>query len=199
MAIKVTTGPVLEPVTYNQMKDHLRIYHNDEQALIEGYIKAARQYCEEAQNRAYIEQTILYTLDRWPSERRILLPRAPLLDVLSIEYTDAQGNVATLDPTTYTIDVDVEPGMVVLNTGETWPSVRLYPYNAIKIAYEAGYGDDPADVPETIKQAIKFIVAHFYENREEVAGRGHIPQILPLAAKHLLNMDPVSWTEEFNR
>lgn len=199
MAIKVTTGPVLEPVTYSQMKDHLRIYHNDEQTLIESYIKAARQYCEEAQNRAYIEQTILYTLDRWPSKRRMLIPRAPLLDVLSIEYKDADGSVATLDPTTYTIDVDVEPGMVILNPGATWPRVALYPYGAIKIEYEAGYSDDPDDVPETIKQSIKFIVAHFYENREEVAGRGHIPQRLPLAAKHLLNMDPVSWTEEFNR
>ncbi len=199
MAIKVTTGPATEPVTYSQMKDHLRIYHNDEQTLIEGYIKAARQYCEEAQNRAYIEQTILYTLDRWPSERRMRIPRAPLLDVLSIEYKAADGTVATLDPTTYTIDVDVEPGIVILNPGETWPGITLYPYGAIKVEFEAGYGDEAADVPEIFKQAIKFITAHFYENREEIAGRGHIPQILPLAAKHLLNMDPVSWTEEFNR
>jgi uncharacterized phiE125 gp8 family phage protein len=36
----------------------------------------------------------------------------------------------------------------------------------VEIDYEAGYGDQPADIPPVIRQAILLSVADFYENRD---------------------------------
>jgi len=196
--IQVTTPPATEPVTLQEAKNQLRLFHNDEDTIIGSYIKAARQYCEEVQNRAYISQDILYTINHWPSRPRILLPRPPLIEVFSIYYFDRENVPNPVDPAIYEVDADSEPAVIMLNENETWPTEPLRPYNAIKITYRAGYGAAD-DVPFTVKQAIMFLVAHYYENREEVAARGHIPQIMPMAARHLLNMDRVSWTEDFNK
>jgi len=197
--IKVITPPTAEPVSLDLVKQQIRIIHDDEDVLIESYIKASRQYCEDVQGRAYIEQTIRYTLDRWPSRRWITLPRAPLMSVTHVKYTDIDGNVETLDVADYTVDIKTEPGRVVLKNGKSWPSVSLSPQNAIEVEFKAGYGSTVANVPATSKQAIMMLVAHYYENRETIASRGHIPQQVPMATTHLLNMDQVYWTEDFNR
>ena len=197
--IRVIIPPTTEPVSLDMVKQQLRVIHDDEDFLIESYIEASRQYCEDAQGRAYIEQTILYTLDRWPSPNRIMLPRAPLLSVISVEYRDHEGNIDTLPAANYTVITNEQPGMIVLNDGESWPTETLFPVSAIRIVFEAGYGATAADVPATVKQAIMMLAAHYMENREAVAGRGHIPQQLPMSTRHLLNMDPFTWTEEFNR
>ncbi len=197
--IRVTTPPAIEPISYNEAKAQLRRFDDEEQTLIEFYITVARQYAEEVQHRAYIEQEILYTLDRWPSRNRILLPRAPLMSVTSVQYRDFEGNIETLPAANYTVITNEEPGMIVLNDGETWPTETLFPVSGIRIVFEAGYGTTAASVPATVKQAILMLIAHYMENREAVAGRGHIPQQLPLSTRHLLNMDPLEWTEEFNK
>ena len=43
----------------------------------------------------------------------------------------------------------------------------------IEIEFTAGYGDNPSDVPEPILQALKLLVAHWYEVRNPV----HIGQM----------------------
>ncbi|MBA7592232.1 hypothetical protein ES708_34410 [subsurface metagenome] len=67
----------------------------------------------------------------------------------------------------------------------------MYPIGAIRIKYKAGYifgeGVIPAHliIPEPIKQALKLIIGHLYENREEVlVGKTAIR--IPLSAESLL-------------
>jgi hypothetical protein len=78
MGLKLKTGPASEPVTLQEAKDHLRVDLDDEDSVIEGFIKAARTDCENLQNRAYISQTWELWLDEWPDEDYIVLPRPPL-------------------------------------------------------------------------------------------------------------------------
>ncbi len=40
--------------------------------------------------------------------------------------------------------------------------------NAFEIAFTAGYGDEPTDVPAPIRQALTLLVAHWFERREPV-------------------------------
>ena len=197
MAIRVITPPAAEPITLQEAKDQLRIFHNEEDTLIEHYISAARIDAEASQHRAYITQTIRYTMDNWPSVKKIYLPRSPLQSVTSVEYLDRDGATQTLPAANYTVDTDSEPGRIILNPGETWPT-GLYPYSAIQITFIAGYGDRPA-VPLNIKQAIMFLTAHYFEHREEIAGSGHIPQRIPGAARDILAKDPIYWTEDLNQ
>jgi len=57
------TPPAIEPVTLEELKDHLRIDSADEDAVLTGLLAAAREWCEGFQNRAYITQTLQLWLD----------------------------------------------------------------------------------------------------------------------------------------
>jgi len=63
MGLKQTVAPALEPVSLTEAKLHLRIDTTAEDVLISSLIKAARQYCENYQRRAYITQTWELWLD----------------------------------------------------------------------------------------------------------------------------------------
>ena len=65
------------------------------------------------------------------------------------------------------------------------PSVNTDRLDAVRIAFDAGYGAADA-VPQAIKQAILMIVAHWYEHRETVVvGTGAVD--IPLGANALLS------------
>jgi uncharacterized phiE125 gp8 family phage protein len=51
--------------------------------------------------------------------------------------------------------------------GSSWPTTSGRP-GGIQIEYYAGYGDGAASVPDTARQAILHLVAHWYEHREAV-------------------------------
>jgi uncharacterized phiE125 gp8 family phage protein len=193
LILKLFTAPASEPITTNEAKAHLRIDASDEDNLITGYITAARQLCELYARRALVTQTWDLSLEQWPGCDQIELPRPPLQSVTSISYIDSNGATSTLASSSYIVDTASEPGRVILAYGATWPTVTLRPGPAITVRYVAGYGAAAA-VPELYKQALKLIVGHFFENREQVVLQpGLTVAQLPMAAQALLMVDRGSW------
>ena len=159
-----------------------------ENTLIAGFIKAAREYCEGYQNRAFITQTWELMLDEFP-DSPFQIPLPPLQSVASINYYDT-AEVANLFPRAdYQDDVDSYKGRVSLHFGKTWPSLTLRPMNGVVVQFIAGYGGAPANVPESTRQAIKVLAAHMYENREATDIKEH--REIPFAVKALLGLDRV--------
>ncbi len=202
--LRVVTPPPVEPVTLDEAKLHCRIDVTADDDLIEALIQTARQYCEGYQGRAYVEQTLEYTLSRWPRRRVIYLPRPPVAEILSVDYLDENGVAQPF--TDWIADTRGEPARVVLEDGESWPTETLYPVNPVRIEYIAGYEADPgppidyrANIPNMVKSAIKLCVGNWYENREAVLPAGHIGKELPMGAQALLWMDRFFWTEDYNR
>lgn len=194
MAIQVVTEPVKEPVPIEQLKNDIRVDSDltADDILIRGLGIAARITAEKIQRRALISQTIELTLDDWPATDWIRIPRPPLQSVTSIKYYDTDDTEYTLSSSSYLVDTASEPGRVILNSGESWPSsVTLRPANAVVIRFVAGYGDDQEDVPETTQQAIRLLVGHWYENREAVSTTGAVPKDLPFGVRALLWLERV--------
>jgi len=189
MALTLVTAPTVEPVTVADIKSHLRIDTTDEDTLIEDYITAAREYCERYQNRAYITQTWNLTLNDFPDGDEIEIPLPPLQSITSIKYYGTDDTEYTLSTDDYMVDTDSEVGRVVLKYAKTWPSITLRPANAVVIQFVAGYGDADTDVPERIKQAIKLLVGHLYENREATSIRSIVN--VPFAVESLLMLDRI--------
>ena len=161
---EVTTQPTEEPVTLADMKTHLRVDNNNDDALIVGLIAAAREWCEGIQGRAYFTQTMTVSLDSFVD--CLDMPRPPLQSISSITYVDSNGDTQTLSSTYYTVDTRSEPGRVYLAYDQTWPTHRDVRH-AITITAVCGY-DSIDKVPDRIKAAIKLLAAHWYENREAV-------------------------------
>jgi len=189
MGLKQTTPPASEPVTLQEIKDHLRILGTDEDALLTAMIQAAREYCEKYQNRAYITQTWELALDQFPPEDRIRIPLPPLQSISSVKYYGTDDTEYTLPATDYQVDIHSQPGRVVLGYGKSWPSITLRPANGVIITFIAGYGTTADEVPERVKQAIKVLVGHLYENREATDIKEF--KEVPFAVHALLGLDRI--------
>lgn len=179
---KQTVAPKLEPVSLQEMKDHLRITHADDMGLIEGQVMAARLFVEGWLGRQMIQATYELARDCFPGQRlqhlpddrsgyrrsysKIDLPWPPLVSVSGITYIDNDGATQTLDTSIYTVDTYREPGAVHLAWGKSWPSVRIQP-NAVKVTYLAGHADAES-VPAMDKHLIKLVAGDLYEHRETI-------------------------------
>lgn len=188
----VYSGPAKEPLTLQDVKDHLRLDGNDEAMWLRGAIVAARRQAEEYTGRALITQTLDLTLQGFPAGN-LVLPRPPLASVTSIAYTKRDGTTATVSSADYLVDTKREPGRVVLKDGKSWPSDTLREVNGVVVRYVAGYGADPEDVPEEIRLWMLVTIGTMYENREATAQSG---MVSPLAfADGLLANYRLYWRE----
>ncbi len=189
MKLRIVTEPAILPVTLAEAKLHMRVDHADEDELIFGYLKAAREYCETVSRRTFINTEYDFYLNAWPDDE-IELPRPPLVTVTGIFYTPAGGSEVALDSSHYLVDAVSEPGQVILETGSSWPTAPLIKVNGVRVRFVAGYGTEAAAVPERYQQAMKLVAAHFYENRETlVIAQGYNAIVVPMAADLLLGID----------
>jgi uncharacterized phiE125 gp8 family phage protein len=212
-AIKVVTPPAAEPLSLLEAKSWVRSVIDAEDADVLALIRAARQRAEKETERALVTQTLRLTLDRFPDVgyygRRsiatawgrtatrtpdvgslfdgelIYLPRPALQSVLGVTYVDTQGVTQTLDPSAYQVDAESEPGRLMPAYGQVWPATRDQ-LNAAAVTYLAGYGDAAA-VPEEIKLAMRLMIGHWYEHREEVGFATLATAPIPLGAAALLS------------
>ena len=182
---KLIDAPSIEPLVAEEVKLHTRVDHSAEDSLLEAYIVAARMFCEETTSRALITQTIEVNFDAFPDScREITIPVAPVQAIDSVKYIDENGDTQTLDPSAYSVSVG-NVGRIKPAKGHQWPKA-LEALDVVKITATVGYGDTSDKVPEVIKQAMRLLVAHFYENREAASIR-KIEQA-PLAVQALLNL-----------
>lgn len=163
--VRVQDSTSAEPVSLEEVKDHLRIDSDDtgDDGYLLALIQAAREYGEEIQNRTYVSRTRTLTLDAFPAGDTVVMPYAPLSSVTSIAYTDTAGSSQTMSSSDYVVDTAHEPGRICLAYGATWPTTYAEA-NAVTITYVAGYGGIE-DVPERVKLALKMLAAHWYERR----------------------------------
>jgi uncharacterized phiE125 gp8 family phage protein len=192
MAVKIITGPTIEPVTLAEAKAQCRVEadQHDEDALIAGYIKGAREWCEKMDWRAYCTQTLEMWLDDWPQGDKFYVQRPPLQSVTYVKYYDLNNAEYTLATTAYIVDTVNQPGRIALRTRQAvWPlpSSSLREINAIVVKYVAGYATQ-ADVPQRVKQAILLIIGQWNENRE-AAISGTISREIDFGVRNLLGID----------
>jgi len=159
MSLTRTVDPTSEPLTVEEVKDHLRIDGNDSDAELSNLIKEARDYVEGVTGRALITQT--YELKMDDLSLNIKVPRPPLQSVTSISYQDTDDASQTLGAANYTVDTSSHPGRIVQSATGTYPDT----YNdidAVTITYVAGYGDAD-DVPGIFKRAMKLYIEKMYD------------------------------------
>lgn len=186
LTVKLNTAPAEEPVTTAEAKAQCRVDISDDDALIASYITVAREWAENFRRQKFITQTWEWYLDAFPGGG-LTLPFGPVQSVSEIAYkADGAGSYTAVDSSNYVVDAISEPARIVLATSGSWPGDALTPVNGVKITFVCGYGLATA-VPVSIQQAIKLVVGHLYENREDVViAQGISISQVPMAAKALL-------------
>jgi len=147
--LELVTAPT-NPLELAEIKAHLRIDVDAEDALLQAYSDAAFDYAEQFTRRALATQTWDLFLDKFPAVISVPLP--PLQSV-TVTYTDTAGNVQTFE------DFTVAGSHIV--PGTNFPPTLDIPH-AVKVRFVAGY----PELPASVRIAMLLIVGDLYEHRE---------------------------------
>lgn len=170
-SVNVKTAPAAEPVTRAEAKLHLNMDSiTADDSLIDGLIQAAREWTENYTRRSWVRRTLELRLDCFPAQIR--LPRSPVSVVNSVKYTDEDGTLQTVSSSSYQVDYYSTPPRVMPVFGVTWPAAKSGTLGAVVVDYDAGYSpssdsptDHAANVPSSVKAAMKLILSCLYQNR----------------------------------
>lgn len=179
---KILRQPEVEPVSAADVKKAIPTADVEPDDYIDSLVTVCRLYIEQMTGIAMISQEWILQFDFWgdyknrwwdgteqmaitelfssgnkPAQQE--MPRYPLI---SVDKFLVDGEES--DKSIFEVDAVSKPGRAILKDGHTIPpsvksSIR-YEFN-----YTAGYGSDPADVPATLRQAIKMMVANMLEHR----------------------------------
>ncbi len=165
------SGPAAEPVTLAQAKAHLRVEHDDDDDIIAALIAGSRIHVETQTRRALITQSWRLTRDVWPESGFVAVLPVPLVALDAARVYRADGTMQAIDVAAFTLDSAASPARLGFTRGAL--PIPERPFAGIEIDVTCGYGDEGDDVPEPLRQAIRLLVAHWYENRglvsEEIA------------------------------
>jgi uncharacterized phiE125 gp8 family phage protein len=161
----LVTPPVETPITVGDVKEQVRVDHDEEDGLIASHIAAATTYLDGPRGilgRCLVTQTWAQSFDQFP-ELMIRLP-FPDVSVVVITYRDDADAVQTLAASSYRFGADARGAFVMLADGASWPATFARP-DAVTVTMTTGYGA-AADVPPTLRHAVKVLAAAMYERRE---------------------------------
>ena len=119
-----------------------------------------------------MEQDWRVVFDAWPPDGRLVVPLAPVRGVVAARVYDSAGVAHGVDTQGFVLDPGSAPALLRF---VPWAAaIPGRPHGGIEIDVEAGYGPAPFDVPEPLRQAIRLLVAHWYENRGMTAAAGKL-------------------------
>lgn len=156
----------------------------DDDAMLMRMEKSARNICERYLGRPLLTatQTLYYTytdicalIDN-ETNPTLLLPGGTLQSIDKVSAWDADSVETELDASTYyESSVVGEQGQVLFKESPFPDNVSGYrELNALSINTTGGFGDTAVDVPDEIKQGMEFLIAYWYEHREDQS-EGSIP------------------------
>lgn len=189
-ALELVTGPAVASLTLVEVKAQLRISHDDEDTLLTNLIHAAEAHVDGKGDlgRAMITQT----WSQWErqSPGHVRLRMTPVQALTAVEYYDAENTLQTAALADFELWRDGDFMICKPKDGAQWPSSARRP-DAIKITYTAGFGDNPEDIPESIRVAMLMLVSHLYERTSAVEA-GTLAET-PMGYETLMNNQRVGW------
>lgn len=218
--VKIISPPLAEPVSLVEARLHLRVDDDGESPpahpddpLITQFITVAREWCETYTGRAIAPQVVEIASTAFSNQSNgntwhsccvnisstvysayIELPMSPVASIIQVTYIDGNGLTQVVASSDYVLDDYSQPPRLYAASGVVWPTVQATP-NAARIRYYAGYdlpGDspNPNPLPLSFVAAIKLIMGHLYENREQTQAGGGGTTLLheiPMGVQSLLD------------
>ncbi|CAK0237069.1 Uncharacterised protein [Burkholderia pseudomallei] len=155
--------PIGEPVSLNFVKTFVRETSTIQDSVLRLLIGAARAAAESRTRQQCLHARYRLVVDKFPMAGigtplpfvelvndpgfSVRLPHSPLVDVVQVQYLDMSGATETVDPSLYTVNKALTPGIVALQFGKVWP-IPLPQIAAVWIDYDAGYASPFAVVDQ---------------------------------------------------
>ena len=179
--VSVAVAPSVSPVSLAEMNEHLRFTGSMEDRVIQGLIDAAAASVSGELGRAIAPQTMREALQYPTRDTYLSVPPAQAL--VSVDYYDAANVLQAADLGDFEFYASEDWAFV---RSDAWPATYDRP-DAVILQYDVGSDDMPPD----IIQALKLIVAHWFQNRE--ATSENAVKEIPRGASDIIGLHRVGW------
>lgn len=166
MRVFVATPPAEPLISLAEAKEHLRVRHAVEDALIEGMVAAAVQSLDGPDGnfgRALGMQVLEARFGCTDFECGVALPYPPIVELLSVSYLDSAGQLRSADLADF---VMVGNELTPEGSSFVWEGASLK-REAVRVQYRAGYAKGA--LPAPVRSAILLMLGDLYRNRDTVA------------------------------
>lgn len=162
-------------VSIDDVKRQVVIDTDDDDALLEGYIRAATRFAEDRTGRILLPTELEWRAADW--REPIQVPAFPIREIAEIAYLDEAYAEQSIEAGEW-YKVDTPEGADIRFTDAFGsPSLSDRLNLPVRVRFVAGYdepgvsgsGDDPALAQDpTDRLIVMILVAHWYQNREAV-------------------------------
>lgn len=180
-------------VSLEDVKAHVVIDSDDDDELVKGYIRAATRLAEDRTGRVFLPTDFEFRADCW--REPIVIPVAPVRDVVEVTYLDDGNVVRTVAPADWYYVITAEGAEVRFADSFSSPVLSDRP-QAVRVRFSAGFdepdtsgsGDDPELKQDPMdRQIVMILVANWYQMREPVIVDQTVAE-LPFSARSLIEM-----------
>lgn len=157
--ITTTTPRASDPVTLQELKDHLRLNTDSEDTILTNLITAATDLFERRTNCPTLPTT--YKQHFYELSEPIYLMRGNVTAIASVEYYDTDNTLQT-DTTGFYKDTTSTPASVWY---DSYPNTYTNRSPKGAVNFTAGWANASA-VPPAVKLCIKQLAGHWFKHRE---------------------------------
>ncbi len=161
----VEISPVIELA---EAKEHLRVDHDEDDALIEAYLAAAQDHIERHTSQVLTPRVMEMAVRGFPiggrSGAAFDIPRTPVTGIEAIDYLDSDGIAAALAEEDWRW-TESAASLVRPAIAASWPAAYDED-GSVRLTFEAGY--DLGLAPGSLSSAVKLLLGTFYAQREGV-------------------------------
>lgn len=183
VTIVPTSNPVLNDVlTVAEIKTFGRIDTNAEDSLVQAFRDAAAAYVEDYCNTSIGDRNAYAYLEHFYTST---MPRGPVNSITQVEYLNTANTWTVLHASKYWVDLQQQRARIQF---DNTPDLYDDAYHRVRITLN--YGIPEAQVPQTLKQAIRLMALALYDNRNATDHRG-TPNGVPPAVHALINQHRV--------
>jgi uncharacterized phiE125 gp8 family phage protein len=158
----VTARPATLAVDLGLVKQHLRIDHADEDALLSIYMRSGTEALEKY-GIGFLTHTRVQKFHQWSPVYQ--LDTRPVSAIVAFRVFGTDDQATTWPAANYLFGRD---GLVIQRHSAIRPDVELREYEGIQIEYQCGFGSNPSDIPADLQIPLLLLAGHYNEHREEV-------------------------------
>lgn len=149
------------------LRDHLRLStgfsdSTAEDAFLERCLRSAMASIEARTGKVLLSRPYRWSLTAWRDLARQALPVAPVTAITALRIVDDAGTTTVAAPESYRLLPDAHRPQLRARS-LILPSIPIG--GTAEIDFTAGYGEDWAQVPANIAQAVVHLAAYLYEHR----------------------------------
>ncbi|UTW56184.1 head-tail connector protein [Kordiimonas sp. SCSIO 12610] len=170
-------GPKGDPILLAEVKDHLRLSHEDEDAYIGSLIAVAVQKIEQHFGLALMERHVDITINGTLRDHIFRLPVRPVSEVISVTSIDGDGaevpgetlGETIIPASAYSLQPGLGARLIFKNSNLTYGVghgfIPVPRQQSLRIRARAGFGLSHNLVPADIRHALLILTAYFYNYR----------------------------------